>query len=297
MESNRNARGAAGFTLLELLIVMGLFMVVMVPVLGVFSSSYQSYVVQDAITAAQQEVRAALMIMERDVRMAGSGIKELVTPQGRLYGLQFDNAFNGTNGSDKIIIFYKDPDLSPCNNVETNDTDGRDLSGNLYCDSLPELTMMTSRDGGGNSVNMDIVEELTGSDWVAGCNCNGTIYTDPYTSGNKPDFWGIVTSPDGKKSAAFMITNATNTGGGSVDMIQNAPTNNSDYRGRILNDYPAGSKISFFPGPRLLGWNIFSVMTTCSTGERISSILTILPPSWETASNRWPKTWRICNSP
>jgi len=60
-----------GFTLVELLVAMAISLVVMGAIFLTFKSQQDSYVIQDQITATQQNLRAAMYILTRDIQMAG----------------------------------------------------------------------------------------------------------------------------------------------------------------------------------------------------------------------------------
>jgi type IV pilus assembly protein PilW len=60
-----------GFTLTELLVAMGISGIVMVSTYSVYHSHQKSYVVQEQVVAMQQNLRAAMYFMEREIRMAG----------------------------------------------------------------------------------------------------------------------------------------------------------------------------------------------------------------------------------
>jgi prepilin-type N-terminal cleavage/methylation domain-containing protein len=64
-------RGSPGFTLVELLVVIGIFAIVMAGIYTIFVRSNRVYLAQNELVAAQQEVRAALDIVGREMRMAG----------------------------------------------------------------------------------------------------------------------------------------------------------------------------------------------------------------------------------
>jgi prepilin-type N-terminal cleavage/methylation domain-containing protein len=60
-----------GFTLVELIIVIGIFTIVMAAIYSVFVRSNRVYISQEEVVAAQQEARSALEILGREIRMAG----------------------------------------------------------------------------------------------------------------------------------------------------------------------------------------------------------------------------------
>jgi type IV pilus assembly protein PilW len=60
-----------GFTLVELLVAMAITLVVMGAIFLTFKSQQDSYIIQDQITATQQNLRAAMYILTRDIQMAG----------------------------------------------------------------------------------------------------------------------------------------------------------------------------------------------------------------------------------
>ncbi|MBW1669624.1 MAG: PilW family protein [Deltaproteobacteria bacterium] len=60
-----------GFTLLELLVAVALGLVIMAAVFKTFKSQQDSYVVQDQVAAMQQNLRAAMYVLTRDLQLAG----------------------------------------------------------------------------------------------------------------------------------------------------------------------------------------------------------------------------------
>ena len=60
-----------GFTLVELLIAMVISLVVMGAIYGTFKSQQDSFIIQDQVTAMQQNLRAGMYVMSRDIQMAG----------------------------------------------------------------------------------------------------------------------------------------------------------------------------------------------------------------------------------
>jgi type IV pilus assembly protein PilW len=64
-------RNAKGFTLTELLVAMVVTAVITTSVYSVYRSQQKSFLVQDQVAQMQQNLRAALHLMEREIRMAG----------------------------------------------------------------------------------------------------------------------------------------------------------------------------------------------------------------------------------
>lgn len=60
-----------GFTIVELLVAMAITGIVMAGVYGTYYSQQKSYLVQEQMAAAQQNIRAAMYFLEREIRMAG----------------------------------------------------------------------------------------------------------------------------------------------------------------------------------------------------------------------------------
>jgi len=67
----RESRVAAGFTLVELLLALGISSIIMGAVYAFYVSQQRHATAQQDIALVQQDLRAAMQIMERDVRMAG----------------------------------------------------------------------------------------------------------------------------------------------------------------------------------------------------------------------------------
>ncbi len=60
-----------GFTLAELMVAMAISLVVMGAIFLTFKSQQDSYIIQDQISAMQQNLRAAMYMLTRDIQMAG----------------------------------------------------------------------------------------------------------------------------------------------------------------------------------------------------------------------------------
>lgn len=59
------------FTLIELLVAMAISGVVMAGIYSAYYSQQKSYITQDQVAAMQQNLRAAMYILQREIRMAG----------------------------------------------------------------------------------------------------------------------------------------------------------------------------------------------------------------------------------
>jgi prepilin-type N-terminal cleavage/methylation domain-containing protein len=68
---NQKSIISQGFTLVELLVAMFITLVVMGTIFLTFKSQQDSYVIQDQITATQQNLRSAMYMLTRDIQMAG----------------------------------------------------------------------------------------------------------------------------------------------------------------------------------------------------------------------------------
>ncbi|MFH1137856.1 MAG: prepilin-type N-terminal cleavage/methylation domain-containing protein [Pseudomonadota bacterium] len=64
-------RERPGFTMVEILVAMGLATVILAGMVTLFATSNQAYVDQDQVVAAEQNLRASMEIMAYEFRMAG----------------------------------------------------------------------------------------------------------------------------------------------------------------------------------------------------------------------------------
>ena len=76
-----------GFTLVELLIALALGIIVLAVIFSAFRSQHDSYSIQSQVTMTQQNIRAALQMITRDIQMAGY-YTNLVDSE---YGSDWDN--------------------------------------------------------------------------------------------------------------------------------------------------------------------------------------------------------------
>ncbi len=106
---NRSSR--EGFTLVEVMTAMVILGIVATAAYATFQFQHASFTVQNRLAEAQQNLRATLEIMSRDIRMAGYGIPQAVNvPAGLLPGgdntIRNIRTLNRTTGPDEIYILY-----------------------------------------------------------------------------------------------------------------------------------------------------------------------------------------------
>jgi type IV pilus assembly protein PilW len=75
MKSQPNLKTPAGsdqgFTLAELLVGMAISALVMTAIYATFKTQHETYLLQELVASAQQNLRAGMLFMEREIRMAG----------------------------------------------------------------------------------------------------------------------------------------------------------------------------------------------------------------------------------
>ncbi|HJX04049.1 MAG TPA: prepilin-type N-terminal cleavage/methylation domain-containing protein, partial [Dehalococcoidia bacterium] len=93
-----------GVTLIELMIVLVIAAILVAGIYSLFITQQRSYTVQDQVAGAQQDARAALTLMARDIRMAGF----LLGSEGfNVNGAQFAvTPNNNAGGTDSITVAY-----------------------------------------------------------------------------------------------------------------------------------------------------------------------------------------------
>ena len=112
-------RGAAGFTLLELLIVMALFSLVMTGVYTAYRSQQKSYLVQEQVAAMQQNLRAGMFYLSQAIRMAGYDPEDTAIPG--LVSAMPGFTSDGATCDDTTIAFTLDDNANRV--IDSNDTE------------------------------------------------------------------------------------------------------------------------------------------------------------------------------
>ena len=94
-----------GFTLIELVVAMFIAGIVSIAIFTAFKSQQKSYLIQDQVAEMQQNLRAAMLMTSRDVRMAGFLSGDYVN------SIETFNNYND-NGPDRVDLIYADADVT-----------------------------------------------------------------------------------------------------------------------------------------------------------------------------------------
>ena len=204
-----------GFTLVELLVAMAITGIVAGAIFTAFQSQQKSYLVQDQVAEMQQNLRAGMDIMVRDIRMAGYsqgapgfGITD-IRPRDKDYNVDvtitgngafeftadFDN--NGTLSGGETISYsvYDFPVAHPdgINDLARNSGGGRQL----VAENIEAL---------GFAYAFDVVNNATG-------NPPGDGILDTYNvGGNEQVIWAVDANGDNR-----LDRNLDTDGDGDID--------------------------------------------------------------------------------
>jgi prepilin-type N-terminal cleavage/methylation domain-containing protein len=114
----------AGVTLIELMIVLVLASVVTASIYATFIAQQKSYATQTRVSDMQQNARAALLLMERDLRMAAFGVGDNGFTVQSYAGNNITNAITVTDNADptpdQITVVYAAQLISTVTAVASN---------------------------------------------------------------------------------------------------------------------------------------------------------------------------------
>jgi type IV pilus assembly protein PilW len=80
-----------GFTLIELMVTMAIALIVMAGIYSAYHSQQKSHDIQIQVAAMQQNLRAAMFYMEREIRMAGCDPTSSASPAAAIITAQPDS--------------------------------------------------------------------------------------------------------------------------------------------------------------------------------------------------------------
>jgi len=144
-----------GFTLIELLIGMAITSIVSAGIFTAFNSQQKIHIAQKQSVEMQQNLRAALLIMTSDIRMAG------YDPSGS-NGAGIVNDGDGSDRNNRFIFTYFNADAAGDGNNNDNDTSTSDADETLQAiefylyDSLGDGTIDLGRR---NGARLDAIAE------------------------------------------------------------------------------------------------------------------------------------------
>jgi type IV pilus assembly protein PilW len=116
-----------GFTLIEMMVAIAIFSIALTTIYTLFRNQVIAHNTNREVVAMQQNVRAALSFMERDIRLAGfdptgSSGASIVNANGAQLQFQIDQNENGTIDAGETITYGLD-----------NDGDGNGIADGTPC--------------------------------------------------------------------------------------------------------------------------------------------------------------------
>lgn len=111
MNSNTKYLSSKGFTLVELLMSMAIFGIILMAVFVIYKVHQQHYANQLSVTDMQQNIRVAINVMSRDIRMAGfddpdNPVAQIVNAEPNLFYFTNDLNEDGDVSDDGEHIVY-----------------------------------------------------------------------------------------------------------------------------------------------------------------------------------------------
>ena len=101
----------AGFTLVEMMAAFAILFIAMTAAYATFEFQHASFTVQNRVAETQQNLRAAMEVLGRDIRLAGYGIPAAINlPAGLLPSgdntIRTIDPLNSTTTADEIVLLY-----------------------------------------------------------------------------------------------------------------------------------------------------------------------------------------------
>jgi type IV pilus assembly protein PilW len=151
----------SGFTLIEVMIAMCIFSVVMAAVYMTYREQLRSHYTQQGIMEMQQNIRAALYLMEREIKMAGlnptkaAGIGITTADAHQLvFSMDFTGgAGNGLDDDDDFLVDEGSNGADDNGNGLFDEADEVEWYDGDANDPGEQVTYVLSNDANGNGVN------------------------------------------------------------------------------------------------------------------------------------------------
>lgn len=154
-----NQRYQHGLSLVEMMIAITLGMILIAGVIQIFSSSKQTYRVQEAMGRLQENARFALDLLGHDLRMAGNlGCSSSVTPQNHVAALP--DVGSGVRGFERNMLpasVYGNPPVNPL-------TSGSIIAGTDAMSITFAENALPIINAGGNTIYLNAADGKTFSD-------------------------------------------------------------------------------------------------------------------------------------
>jgi type IV pilus assembly protein PilW len=198
-----------GFSVIELLVAMAISLVVLASVYSVFRSQQKSTLVREQINMMQQNLRAGMTVMTRDIRMAGY-VHPTVTA----------NAGITVANSDAIeFTRLDDNNTLPLKKIKYSLNDGK-LVRNIQ-----------NEDGTNPSGDQIIAEDIDALDFVY-LNENGVVTAD---LGEIRSVQVTMVARTGKGDPGYLDTNVYENQWGPIAQANFNNPPNDNYRRRVLS--------------------------------------------------------------
>jgi type IV pilus assembly protein PilW len=118
-----------GFTIIELLVGMVVFLLALTAIYSTFQAQHKSYLMQQEVAAMQQNLRAAMFYMQREIRMAGcdpTGDANAGIVTANSDSISFTEDVRGDSAGSDPDGALDDPNENITYNLDDSDGDGID---------------------------------------------------------------------------------------------------------------------------------------------------------------------------
>jgi len=118
-----------GFTIIELLVGMVIFLLALTAIYSTFQAQHKSYLMQQEVAAMQQNLRAAMFYMQREIRMAGcdpTGDANAGIVTANSDSISFTEDVRGDSAGSDPDGALDDPNENITYNLDDSDGDGID---------------------------------------------------------------------------------------------------------------------------------------------------------------------------
>jgi len=139
-----SAKDKSGFTLVELLVVIGIFGIIMGAIYSVYLTHLKNAFSQEELVDVQQNLRTAMDMITRDLRMAGTLVPLGTTPlaQGTLNNYSTSVQINTASAPGKFVRIAQTKETAAFANFSTNVDFKESVDGLL---SLPDTAPVNLR--------------------------------------------------------------------------------------------------------------------------------------------------------